>query len=114
VTRSSLNWVLGGVLAGLLLVASCSQGGGDTCQVDGDCSSGLACCRGSAADAQRGYCATKSACATGSVAADPDSGLRDAGADAASFDDAGSDTDSGSLATDSGQDASSMEDSGGG
>ncbi len=50
------------LVAGLALsgLAACSQGANETCQIDGDCSSGLLCCIGKTAD--RGYCATKSQC----------------------------------------------------
>jgi hypothetical protein len=37
-----MAWV---VCAWLGALAGCSQGKGETCQVDGDCESGLICCR---------------------------------------------------------------------
>jgi hypothetical protein len=74
------------LVAGLaLLLGACSQGADETCQIDGDCSSGLMCC---IKNADRGYCTTQKACDS-STTVNTDAGPD--GSSLMSVDDAGGD-----------------------
>jgi hypothetical protein len=61
--RVRMTWVVGVWLAVVSTLVACTQGEGQTCQVDPDCSSGLVClrCPGSA----RGACHVKTEIACG-------------------------------------------------
>jgi len=70
----------------LLGLASCEGAAGDVCQLDGDCETGLVCCKGSASLTDRGVCAV-SCLAVDAGARDlgtADAGPGDLGADDAS------------------------------
>jgi hypothetical protein len=75
-----------------LLATACAQASGEVCQLDGDCESGMYCCKPTAAEdtnpTVRGVCrASMEACIASRVM---DSGTRDAQVDSGS--DAGSDS----------------------
>ena len=87
----SLSWSL----------AACSQDEGESCQLEGDCSSGLICCKGAA---DRGYCSTKDECENAPL----DSGVPDASKPDANDDDSGAAQDSGPMSIDSSVDSGMM------
>ena len=81
--RLRRTWVVGVWLASFGALAGCSQGEGETCQVDRDCSSDFVCCR--PGETSRGKCYVEGSEACGSYQAShrdagTSSGDNDAGA----------------------------------
>lgn len=103
---SLLAWVLSaGALLGL---ASCEGAAGAVCQLDGDCETGLLCCKGSASLTDRGVCAV-SCLAVDAGTRDlgvGDAGVGDAGAEDLGANDAGEPLDL-AMSVDLGADAES-------
>jgi hypothetical protein len=88
--RVRMAWVVSVWLGSFGVLAGCTQGRGETCQVDRDCSSGLICCRVAMVDASmdmapsmtvRGSCYAKDDKACG-LAGQVNTPRLDGGADA--------------------------------
>ncbi len=99
IARRLSVWLLSATA--LLGLASCEGASGDVCQLDGDCETGLVCCKGSASLTDRGVCAAS--CLAVDAGA-RDLGAADAGADDLGADDAGEPIDL-AMSVDLGDDA---------
>ncbi|WP_236519448.1 hypothetical protein [Sandaracinus amylolyticus] len=86
------------MLALALTASGCGQTQGETCQLDGDCESGLICCKTTSAESVRGTCQTDPECPD--IVA-TDGGTEDAGE--AETDAGEGETDAGDGETDAGE-----------
>jgi hypothetical protein len=59
------SYLLAALFLSSLSIGACSQDPGDTCQIDGDCTSGYMCCRSAASP--RGTCEKASDCNNAAV-----------------------------------------------
>jgi hypothetical protein len=79
--RVRMTWIVGACVASFVAFVACTQGEGETCQVNSDCDKALMCCR-AVGDAPRGSCHVGGSPECRNAAVTDAGGAHDAGHDA--------------------------------